>query len=86
LESSCGVLDCSSLGGLGAEVEVSDLGGSEGFIVARSMQNPAMLEPEHPPQYLDLSEYPDFETMQNRVAGTHEFITGFVTRVTQRLH
>jgi hypothetical protein len=25
----------------------------------------------HPPQYLDLSEYPDFETMQNRVAEAH---------------
>jgi hypothetical protein len=37
-------------------------------IVARSMLDPESLAPEHPPQYLDLSEYPDFETMQNRVA------------------
>jgi hypothetical protein len=35
------------------------------------MLNPESLEPEHPPQYLDLSNYPDFETMQNHVAEAH---------------
>ena len=40
-------------------------------IVARSMLDPESLAPEQPPQYLDLSEYPDFETMQNRVAEAH---------------
>ena len=40
-------------------------------IVARAMLDPESLTPEQPPQYLDLSNYPDFETMQNHVAEAH---------------